>query len=1139
MDQAVRNKLRNVVTQCRKLLEDATGQALQGRFGIYAARKKGEVQIEDEARMAHLTEEDRACRQDLLDHLAHIQAIGYKPSDALEQLVREIAFTHLNRLCAYKMMEARGLIREAVSRGLKSQGFFFYLADHPDDEKLHKNGQQEVAYRKFLNWLGGTLSEEIGVLFNPNDPANRIYPPQRVLDNVLALINDTELKDIWSQDETIGWVYQYFTPKELRDKARKESQAPRNSYELAFRNQFFTPRYVVEFLTDNTLGRTWYEMRKGDTVLKDRCRYLVRRPTEIFLKEEEGPPAEPEDASESLSQEELLKQPVYIPHRPKKEPREIKILDPACGSGHFLLYCFDLLQVIYEEAYDDPDLGTILRKDYATIDDLRQAAPGLILKYNLHGIDIDLRATQIAALALWLRCQRAYQVLGLKNNEKPKITRSNIVCAEPMPGETDLLTEFTATLQPKVLGQLVESVFKKMKLAGEAGSLLKIEEEIREAASKARDDYIKWKKQQKEAAGFLIKEVAPKTQPDLLDFADLNDEAFLDQAEEEIVAALRQYVEKTSNGKAFRRRLFVEDAARGFALIDLCHKRFDAILMNPPFGNPSQVSKDYIVDEYSECKEDIDAAFVLRGIDLLGEHGFVGAIINRTQFFKSSLRKWRESVLLSRCSIETAADLGFGVLDALVETAAYSVRKPAISSQPSLFFRLLKQENKGKGLLSYSQILQKSTQPMVDTFSVLPVSFFDLPESRISYSASTSLRANFKRFPQFEGNTGRIRQGLATADNFRFIRLVWEVAPDTIGSSAEDMQGDSPRRWAFFAKGGEYSPVYADIHLLVNWESDGEEMKNWASSLYNNSHWSRIIKNVDCYFLPGLTFPRRTASGFGPQVLPPGCIFDAQAPSVLFDDYGDILPILGILVSKPIAALIEALVASGDAVTSGSAARTYEVGIIGSLPIPELPDADRRTLGTHVRQMWMIRQTLDSGEETGRYFTCPTILADSPCNSLVEAADQVLQKYEANCIQTLEVTKAVEERVQELFRLDCATVKEIEQEFGSHPQMLPNTLLTSQDELALFQENYEKDLRSLIANEVGSSGGSRSVTKKCFYVDRRLELLCAIHRCAASTIIDARRKLKLLPGNAASTETARLISYAIGSSMVDGTFSLS
>ena len=325
MDQVVRNKLRNVVTQCRKLLEDSTAQALQGRFGIYATNNKSEIQIEDESRMEHLTGEDRACRQNLLDYLGHIQAIGYESCEALEQLIREIAFTHLNRLCAYKMMEARGLIREAVTRGLKSQGFLFYLADHPEDEKLHNSGQQEKAYRNFLDWLGGTLSEEIRVLFNPNDPANRIYPPQHVMDEVLVLINDGELYGIWSQDEAIGWVYQYFTPKELRDKARKESQAPRNSYELAFRNQFYTPRYVVEFLTDNTLGRIWYEMRKGKTSLKECCHYLIRRPTEVFLPEGNKPPADAKETITDFSQEELLNRPVYISHRPKKDPREIEI----------------------------------------------------------------------------------------------------------------------------------------------------------------------------------------------------------------------------------------------------------------------------------------------------------------------------------------------------------------------------------------------------------------------------------------------------------------------------------------------------------------------------------------------------------------------------------------------------------------------------------------------------------------------------------------------------------------------------------------------------------------------------------------------------------------------------------------------
>jgi hypothetical protein len=446
MDQAIRNKLRGIVTQCRRLLEDSVSQELQGKFGIYSARKD-DVQVDDETRMSHLGDEERAARKDILDHLDHIKARGFEAREALDQLVREVAFTHLNRLCAYKMMEARQVyvgdqrFREAVSRGVNSNGVKFFLAEHPDDERLFTSGQQDVAYRHFLDWLGGLLSEEIGVLVSPHDPANRLYPPQRVLDEVLGLINDEALAGIWAQDETIGWVYQYFTPKELRDQARKESAAPRNSYELAFRNQFFTPRYVVEFLTDNTLGRIWYEMRKGATKLKEQCRFMVRRPSEVFLNGWEQPSKDAAEAKDGLPQEELLKLPVYILHRPKKDPRVLKILDPACGSGHFLLYCFDLLLTIYEEAYTDPDIGPALQRDYPTLDSLRRDVPRLILANNLHGIDIDLRATQIAALALWLRCQRAYQDLGLKK-DRPKITRSNFVCAEPMPGEQPMLKEF-------------------------------------------------------------------------------------------------------------------------------------------------------------------------------------------------------------------------------------------------------------------------------------------------------------------------------------------------------------------------------------------------------------------------------------------------------------------------------------------------------------------------------------------------------------------------------------------------------------------------------------------------------------------------------------------------------------------------
>ncbi len=810
MDQSLRNKLRGVVTQSRKLLEEAVAQVFQGQFGIYATGKKDEVAVEDAAGLGDLSADDRAFREQILVHLKHVQATGFAPQDkptapALVQMVREVAFTHLNRLCAYKMMEARGLIREAVSRGLKSNGFLYYLgADgHEAEERLHASGQQFAAYRHFLEWLGGTLSEEIGVLFSPHDPANRLFPPQRVLEDVLEQINGEELKGIWTEDEAIGWVYQYFTPKEQRDEARKASAAPRNSYELAFRNQFFTPRYVVEFLTDNTLGRIWYEMRKGDTALKDHCKYMVRRPNEVFLSDGEAAPAE------TTTPDAGTDRPIHIPHRAKKDPRELKILDPACGSGHFLLYCFDLLLVIYLEAYDDPDLGPALKHDYATLEEFKRAIPGLILSRNLHGIDIDLRASQIAALALWLRAQRAYVEFGIPKADRPKVTRSNFVCAEPMPGEEDMLQEFLAELYPAVLGQLVRIVFEKMKLAGEAGSLLKIEAEIQGAVEEAHRQWLAEREQATDRRGNPLlftrgemNRLSKKPQTgSMFDILEISEQEFWADAEGRVVEALRDYARRATNGKGLHRQLFAEDASRGFAFVDVCRKRFDVVLMNPPFGGSSKPSKPYLEKAYPHSKNDLYAAFVERGLGWLQASGLLGAITSRTGFFVSTFQQWREQILLGSASVKIYLDLGMGVLDtAMVETAAYCLQA-ASSSEDAIFARVLLEKDKTDKIKHVIDSLNFGVaDPSV--FLKQPQVFRSIPASPFAYWVSASIHNLFTSLPPFESESRKVRGGLKTADDFRFARAWWEVPSDSIvtgnpSTSPEEfrLQTRNGRRW--------------------------------------------------------------------------------------------------------------------------------------------------------------------------------------------------------------------------------------------------------------------------------------------------------------------------------------------------------
>jgi type I restriction-modification system DNA methylase subunit len=902
MNSDTRKVLRNVVTQCRRLLEEETKKLLQGRFGVHGSGK-----VEPPENMAHLAEEDQQARREIVEHLNHIRAQRGKPAEALEQLVREISFTHLNRLCAYKLMEAREIyldgqkFRETVSRGIDSNGFKFYLADHSEDERLYQTGHQETAYRHFLDWVGGLLSEEIGVLFNPNDSANRLYPSQRVLTDVIQLLGDEKLSEIWSEkeDETIGWVYQYFTPKEMRDKARSESRSPRDSNELAFRNQFYTPRYVVQFLTDNTLGRIWYEMRKGDTKLTEQCRYMVRRPNEVFLDEGQGSP-ETTASNEDLSQEELLKKPVYIPYRPKKDPRELKILDPACGSGHFLLYCFDLLLTIYKEAYADPDLGPTLQEEYATLDALMQDVPRLILAHNLHGIDIDLRATQIAALALWLRCQKAYHEMGLKKN-RPKITRSNIVCAEPMPGESKMLREFVDQVDPKILGQLVEVVFDKMRLAGEAGSLLKIEDEIRGAVSEAKRQY--------EMGGLPLqqslfdKPVAPGKKRYRVQ--DLPNDEFFERAEANLVQALEAYAKSTSNGDRFQRRLFAEDAAQGFSFIELCHRRFDVILMNPPFGDISKSSKKYIEAIYENSHSDILAAFVERTLELSVPNGLIGAITNRNCFYLMTMTDYRQKVLQRRVGFEALMDLGEGVLDAMVEAAVYVLRRVPQPEKVAPFIRLLVDEDKES--LSLSEVAAVNSGSLTSrAFYSAPADFARLPSSPFCYWVPAQIIKRLSELPPIEQDMAKINVGLQTGYDWRFLRTTWEVSPRLLSPCPVplDQKPKSIREqclkelkdqqvWGFFSKTDVASPWYTPITLLVKWENDGFELKNFTN---DKGKVRSRPQNESFYFRPGYSYNYRTTR-LVPYIVPAGIIPTAGRAQV-YPEPGYEMDVLGVCAAR-------------------------------------------------------------------------------------------------------------------------------------------------------------------------------------------------------------------------------------------------
>ena len=686
-DQATRNRLQKFVGDARKLLSDEFTQQLQNTYGLDPVTG-GVAALSD---LPALSSSEQQTARLLRDTMEHYLAASHKADPhkdkvlvtaALDRIVREQAFTVLNRLAALRMAEARQFVMESITQGYQSKGFQLY--QRIAGSSLGETGQ---AYQHYLFSVFDELSLDLAVLFDRYSSQGRLFPRETVLLELLGLINHAELEVLWGEDETVGWIYQYFNSKEERKKMRDESQAPRNSRELAVRNQFFTPRYVVEFLTDNTLGRIWYEMTQGKTALVDSCQYLVRRPNEVFLNPGEVTPEQDEQEIAELSQEELLKKTVYIPHRKIKDPRDIKMLDPACGSMHFGLYAFDLFEQIYSESWDveeekgrDVFLGEdesfskkSLHDSYPSKNDFLAEVPRLIIEHNIHGVDIDPRAAQIAGLSLWLRAHKSWSDNLIKPNQRPQVQRSNIVCAEPMPGEKPLLKEFTSQVQPRVLGQLMEEIFDKMQLAGEAGTLLKIEEEIQVAINEAKSQK---DENTLEVQGGLFggDQWEVREGKRYYNFGDVSEDCW-GQAEQLILLQLEKYTETATGSDSGQKRLFAADAAKGFAFIDLCRKSFDVILMNPPFGDFSKGWNKLARDVYPFSYNDIMAAFVERGLDLLNNGSLLGAITSRTCFFLSSFERWRENVVLGSAEPVVIVDLGHGVMDdAMVEAAAYVFR---------------------------------------------------------------------------------------------------------------------------------------------------------------------------------------------------------------------------------------------------------------------------------------------------------------------------------------------------------------------------------------------------------------------------------------------------------------------------------
>jgi hypothetical protein len=692
LDDRQRKVLSRLVVTARATLYDDAEKSLRGNYGILP---DGTIQSEKTLAPDRAL---RARRRTLEAVIAHLRSDGTSAAASVERLTREVAFTHLNRLLAIRVADALGVLAPSLRDGTQSASFRQWIGDLAP---LLATADDTGGYWTYLGQCADELAIDAPALFDPRNPLLALRPSKAAFESVVALLADHENADLWDADDTFGWAYQFFNTREERQEMRKSS-APRDSRELAVRNQFFTPDYVVRFLVHNTLGRRLVDADPS-TPLLQQLPLLIDPPTTSGT-------------------------PVDLSH--------IKVLDPACGSGHFLLGCYDVLEAAWGLAGVPPT----------------EAAARIVP--CLWGVDIDPRAVQVAQAALIFRARRACG--------RSPLPPPNIVCARALPEDAAAWAYAQAGLSED-LRRLVDAMRTALLDAPVLGPLLKAEQrlagEIRRSAVGADD-----------------------TSDNLFAAAGIAHDAF-GNAERAVLAALQRAADAISATPA--ERLLAADASDAVRLVEVVRNRYDAVLMNPPFGEPVPSTKNYIKAAYPwiPTKDyNLLAAFVGRGLELCKPEGYLGAITSRAGMFLKTFEAWRTQVLLGN-RLVALADLGFGVMEeAMVEAAAYvlSPERPR-RDHAGVYIRLLKDADRPAGLAAAISADRHGDDDH-RVFRVPIADFAAIPGSPMAYWMSKSIRRLFTELPRRKGTAERSARAWRPA-----------TTSGSCASSGKSTHGASPR----------------------------------------------------------------------------------------------------------------------------------------------------------------------------------------------------------------------------------------------------------------------------------------------------------------------------------------------------------
>ena len=813
-------KLIDHVLKIRRLIQ----QAMDNRF----ARLGLEEQISQPADVLHPEQQEKRTHLDQIVE-THQEALDGDYAAARQEAINECTFTLFNRLAALKVMEDRELFPEVIRRRAEHSNLSYahkqWLEEHPEERSAERMGLKHFLEAKFEE-----LASTYGMPLYSTDYVYALFPTADELDEIIVAFNDIEKdvdcgEDVWKGDDILGWMYENFNTVEKL--ALKDSGEKTEYDKVSLQSQVYTPQWVVKFLVDNTLGKLYLEMY----------------PDSKFIYDEE-----------SGKQKYMIANAPSNRVREVKKLEEIRLIDPACGSGNFLIYAFGMFYDLYMNQIDQ------YNADYS-----RRDIPKLIVENNLYGVDLDERAVQLTQIALYIKAMQ------LKGRRGAMPTFTHVVSTHFE------LPEYKVVEQSFVDGNkwdekqqsTIKNIWEDLRNAYKFGSLVRVKERLEELMPK-------------------------EGQLDLFTTQTMDN---MFTYKHQVMTNLRNQL-GTWQGNEGYMKTKVNDA---LTFLDILSNPFDVAVANPPYtdsGDFGKELKDFIEENYKKplkFNSNLYASFIKRCCELTDEDGKVGMINPPTFMYIKTFEDVRKYIV-EDTHISLFVEWGYLGLfspSARVDSAIFMLDKRK-SSDDSVFIKLNDlYELKRKAILfaAYEDLCSGSSNDRV----------YQLPQEKLKkiksypfiYWISDEFREKFNSADV--DSLLFVRQGGATGNNERTLRFFWEINSFDISNIKSD-----GKPYVFYQKGGPFQKWYGNNWIVIAFNDP-------AMYKYLKEHGNKL-PSESFYFKEGVTYCSSGSKGSSFRYLSENQIISGAGPGIYCSEkFNDVFYYLGFLNSSFSTYLLECL----------------------------------------------------------------------------------------------------------------------------------------------------------------------------------------------------------------------------------------